>query len=137
MLAEADRIGYVRSFWWTRPIYLTRGYAPVPGVYGETAVGAGLVYALSTAPPAESVCVYVDGLLMQPNGFDYTLVGGTLTFNVAPDKAPYVSWQATVNVATNASDQIQYGSEVYRVLQVYYDPGGGYHKALATRMSAA
>ena len=39
-----------------------------------------------------------------------------------------------------ASDKLQYpamGGEVYRVLQVYHDPGCGYFKAVATRESAA
>ncbi len=137
MLQEADRVGSIRSFWCTQPIYTTRGYAPVPGVHAESPSGSGNVYVLSEAPPAESLCVYVNGLLLKPDGFDYTLVGNLLTLRYAPLAPPYITWQTTVDVATNASDQIQYASEVYRVLQVYFDPGGGYWKALATRLAAA
>ncbi len=136
MLPEADRIGSIRSFWSTQPIYTTRGYAPVPGVHGELLTISGTVYALSAAPPSESLCVYANGLLLQVN-VDYTLSGSTLTFFATPPAPLYVTWQTMVDVATDASDQIQYGSEVYRVLQVYFDPGGGYFKALGTRMSAA
>lgn len=137
MLSEADRISSVRSFWSTRPIYVTRGYAPVPGVHGESPIGSGTVYTLSTAPPMESLCVYVDGLLLQPNGFDYTLVGNIITFRTPPVTAPYTTWQVTVDVATNASDILQYEKEQYRILSVYLDPGSGYWKALGTRRAAA
>ena len=137
MLAEADRIGSVRSFWSTQPIYTTRGYAPVPGVHGEAPQGSGTTYELSAAPPNNSIDVYVNGLLLQPNGFDYTLAGATITFRFAPNSPPYVVWQEAVNVATNASDQIQYENEIYRVMQVYHDFGGGYFKALGTRLAAA
>lgn len=136
MLPEADRVGSVRSFWSTQPVYTTRGYAPVPGTHGEVPAGSGVTYALSAAPPAESVCVYLNGLLLA-EGVDYALKGTALTFTNAPAGKLYVTWQVTVNVATNASDQIQYGEEVYRVLSVYRDPGGGYWKALATRLAAA
>jgi hypothetical protein len=137
MLAEADRIGGVRSFWSTQPIYVTRGYAPVPGVHSEAPQGSGTTYELSVAPPNNSIDLYVNGLLLQPNGFDYTLVGTTIMFRFAPNNPPYVVWQETVNVATNASDQIQYVNDIYRIMQVYYDPGGGYWKALGTRLAAA
>lgn len=137
MLPEADRIGYVRSFWSTQPVYVTRGYAPVPGVHGEQLILGGTTYTLSAAPPEAMALVYVDGLLMQPNGVDYTIVGSVLTLNHAPLSSLFVSWQVTVNMATNASDQVQYDTEIYRVLQVYRDPGGGYWKCLATRLAAA
>lgn len=135
MLPEADRISSVRSFWSTVPIYTTRGYAPVPGVFGEAPSGSGLVYALSAPPPGGLLCVYSGGLLLRA-GFDYTVVGTTLTFNIIPTSL-YVTWSTTVSVATDASDQIQYDTEIYRVLSVYLDPGGGYFKALATRLAAA
>lgn len=136
MLPEADRVGSIRSFWSTQPVYVTRGYAPVPGVHGEQLPVSGTTYTLSSAPPNGSLCVYADGRLLRPT-VDYTLVGVTLTLVVIPSTSLYATWQITVNVATNASDQIQYDTEVYRVLQVYFDPGGGYHKALATRLAAA
>jgi hypothetical protein len=136
MLPEADRIGSIRSFWSTQPIYTTRGYAPVPGVHGEAPVGSGTVYTLSAAPPAESVCVYVGGLLLTA-GSDYVITGNDVVFNVAPLTVPYVTWQITVNTATDASDKIQYEDEIFRVLSVYFDPGGGYFKALGTRLAAS
>lgn len=137
MLPDADRVGEVRSFWCTQPIYVTRGYAPVPGTHGEQLPIAGLVYLLSAAPPDASALVYVGGKLLQPNGIDYTIVGLTLTFNQQPVGSIYVTWQVTVSAATNASDQMQYESDIYRVLQVYRDPGGGYWKCLATRLAAS
>jgi hypothetical protein len=136
MLQEADRIGSIFSFWCTRPVYTTRGYAPVPGVYGETPQGSGAVYTLS-ASPSGAVDVYSAGLLLQPQGVDYTLTGSTLTFNVAPPEPPYVVWQITVNSEASASDILEYDDEQYRILQTYYDPGGGYWKALGTRLAAA
>ncbi len=137
MLAEADRISSVRSFWCTQPIYTTRGYAPVPGVHSEQAQGAGTVYTLSAQPPGGLASVYVSGLLQYPDGVDYTLSGGTITFVSAPASQPFVTWPITVSAATNASDILQYDAEQYRVLQTYHDSGCGYWKALATRMAAA
>lgn len=137
MLPEADRIGSIRSFWSTQAIFLTRGYAPVPGVHGETPSGTGVNYTLSATPPANSASVYAGGLLKQPNGVDYTLAGTVLTFTAMPAGPLYVTWQVEVSVATNASDQIQYGEEVYRIMRVYRDPGSGYWKAYGTRMAAA
>lgn len=138
MLPEADRIGSIRSFWSTQPIYLTRGYAPVPGVNGEvpTEVSA-LVYSISTAPPDDAIDLYSAGLLLRPNGFDYALAGTSITFNALPAQPLYATWQVTVQAATNASDILQYAGEQYRILQRYFDPGGGYFKALGTRMSAS
>ena len=136
MLAEADRVSAVRSFWATQPFYVTRGYAPVPSTQGESPTGNGVSYVLSAAPPGGVADVYASGLLLQPNGVDYTLTGTALTF-VLPQTQVYVTWQTTAMVATNASDKIQYENEVYRVLSVYRDPGSGYWKALGTRMAAA
>lgn len=137
MLPEADRVSEVRSFWNTQPIYTTRGYAAVPGVYGEAPQGGGLSYALSLAPPSGSADVYANGLLLRPNGVDYTLTGTTLTFTTVPTAPLYATWQTTVNVAPSASDQIQYEESVYRVMNVYLDPGSGYWKAVAVGMAAA
>lgn len=136
MLAEADRVGSIRSFWSTQQIFETRGYAPVPGVHGEAPSGSGTIYTLSEAPPAESLCIYVNGLLLRP-GVDYTIAGNVIMFVVAPVSSPYVTWQITVNVQAAASDKIVYEDETFRILQVYYDPGGGYWKALGTRLAAS
>lgn len=134
-LPEADRISAVRSFWSTQAIYETRGYAPAPGTHGEVPSGSGNVYTLSEEPPNGSICVYSDGLLLAPN-LDYTLVGTTLTLLFATNSL-YVTWPITAMVAAAASDQIEYGSEIYRVLRVYRDPGSGYWKAYGTRLAAA
>jgi hypothetical protein len=137
MLTEADRVGSVRSFWSTRPIYVTRGYAPVPSVHGEVPQGTGVDYTITEAPPDSALNLYAGGLLLRPNGIDYVLTGVAIVFNHSPAQPLYATWQVTANVATNASDILQYGEAQYRVLLVYFDPGGGYHKALATRTAAA
>lgn len=137
MLPEADRVSSARSFWSTQPIYVTRGYAPVPGVHGESPIGSGLTRLLSSAPPGGVASVYAGGVLLQPNGFDYTLTGVILTFLTIPTQAVYVTWQVTVDVATDASDIIQYEDTQYRVMNVYRDPGGGYWKAVGTRITAS
>ena len=140
MLPEADRVGSIRAFWCTIPVYLTRGTAPVPSVQGQAAQGSlpGTAFTLTVAPPAGNARVFVNGLLLTPN-VDYTLVGTTLTLNVLARTAPWVQWPVTVNVQQAASDIIEYppGGEKFRVLQRYFDPGGGYWKALGTRMNAA
>lgn len=137
MLPEADRIGSIRSFWAPIPIYTTRGYAPVPGTHGEAPTGSGLVYTLSHLPPNNSVNLYVGGLLLRPNGVDYTLRGDIIWFITAPADAPYVTWQVTARVGADASDILVYETEEYRVLSVYRVPGSGYYKALGTRMAGA
>lgn len=141
MLPEADRVGSIRSFWSTQPLYVTRGYAPVPGVHGEAPVHAsGLLYFLSAEPPADSLCVYSNGLLLATS--KYTVSGTTLTLQSSPTNL-YVTWSITVSVQPSNSDQIQYTdidsevTETYRVLRVYRDPGGGYWKAYGTRLAAA
>jgi hypothetical protein len=133
MIPEADRVGAMRSFWSTCPLYVTRGQAPVPGTHGEVPAGSGTAYTLSSAPPNGAANVYVDGLQVQ----NYTIIGTALTLNDAPVASLYVTWEVTVMVGQSASDILQYGDEQYRVLQVYFDPGGGYHKAIATRMAAS
>lgn len=140
MLPEADRVGSIRAFWSPVPIYLTRGTAPVPSVYGETPTGAvpGTTFALSQQPPTVNVTVYVGGLLMTPN-VDYVLNGAVITLTIPAAVAPWVQWPITARVQQAASDIIEYppGGEQYRVLSRYFDPGCGYFKALGTRMSAA
>jgi hypothetical protein len=140
MLPEADRVGSIRAFWSPIPIYLTRGTAPVPSVYGETPAGGvpGETFTLSQTPPTPNITVYVGGLLMTPN-VDYVLIGTTLTLFAAAVIAPWVQWPVTAQVQQAASDIIQYppNGERFRVLQRYFDPGCGYWKALGTRMNAA
>ena len=140
MLPEADRVGSIRAFWCTVPVYLTRGTAPVPSVHGERAGGTvpGTVFTLSQVTPEDTAKVFVGGLLLRPV-VDYVLVGTALTLTVSAHVAPWVQWPVTVNVAQDASDIIAYppGGELFRVLSRYYDPGGGYWKALGTRMNAA
>ncbi len=136
MLAEADRVGAVRSFWSTQPIYETRGRAPLPGTHGEAPQGDGTAYQLSSPPPSGSANVYAAGRLLVPN-VDYVISGATLTFNAMPAQPLYCTWDVTVFVGQSKSDVIQYGDEAYRILSVYCDPGGGYWKALGTRMQAS
>jgi hypothetical protein len=140
MLPEADRVGSIRAFWSPRPIYVTRGTAPVPSVYGETPAGGlpGVLFTLSQIPPTSNVSVYVGGLLLKP-GADYILSGVSLTLTTPAATAPWVQWPVTARVQQTASDIIEYppGREQYRVMQVYRDPGSGYYKALANRMNAA
>jgi hypothetical protein len=140
MIPEADRVGAMRSFWSVVPVYVTRGYAPVPGIYGEAPVGVvpGTVYALSQTPPGGVASVYVNGLLQVP-GVDYSLVGQTITFAAATPSGAvlWVKWPITANVASSASDIIQFEGQQYRILRVYRDPGGGYWKAIGTRLAAA
>lgn len=136
MLPQGDQISSVRSFWSLQPLYETRGYAPVPSVHGEVPQGSSTSYTLSAPPPNEIAAVYVGGALLRQNT-DYTISGSTITFTTAPTEPPYATWNITANVATNASDILQYEDQQYRILQVYFDPGGGYYKALGTRMAAA
>lgn len=138
MVPEADRVSYIRSFWCRQPLYLTRGYAPIPGVQAATVTGSGFVYTITNGLPPDGIAmVYVNGLFQTPS-IDYTLVDGVLTFLVnAPSTPPYITWQVTVNVATNNSDIIQFESYQYRLTETYYDPSSGYHKALGVRMQAA
>jgi hypothetical protein len=136
MLPEADRVEGVRSFWWTQPLYLTRGTAPVPSTHGEVPLAVtSTAYMLSAVPPQDTAVVYSAGLMLIP-GIDYVLNGSTLTFTVAPT-LPYITWPFTALIGQSASDILQYQTEQYRVISVYKDPGGGYFKALARRMDAA
>lgn len=138
MLPEADRIGSIRSFWYTQPIYITRGYAPVPSTQGEAPQeSSASTYTLSVAPPNGVILLYSNGLQLQPY-IDYTVSGNVITFLFPPPTLPlYATWQVTANVATDASDILVYGGFQYRVLSTYRDDGSGYWKALAHRMAAA
>lgn len=140
MLPEADRVGAIRSFWATVPIYVTRGTAAVPSTHGEVPSGTipGTAYALSAAPPGESGVFYVNGVQQTP-GVDYTLAGAAITTLVpTPALAKlYFTWPITAQVGAAASDIIQYGAEQYRVISVFRVPGSGYWKALGSRLNAA
>jgi hypothetical protein len=138
MLPEADRVGAIRSFWSTIPVYVTRGYAPAPVTHGEVAAGAvpGTVYTLSAAPPNGMCNVVVSGLLLPPSA--YVVAGTTLTLQASTTiTAPWVTWPATADVQQAAADKIGFEGFTYRVLSVYYDPSTGYWKALGTREEAA
>jgi hypothetical protein len=136
MLAEADRIGGARSFWSTQQIFTTRGAAPVPGVQGETPEGSGQAYTLSAPPPGGTANVYAGGQQLSP-GVDYILSGTALTFLTPPASPLYVTWQVTVMAGQSASDILVYEGYQYRVMRVYFDPGGGFWKAVGTRMQSA
>lgn len=136
MLPEADRIGGARSFWSPQPIYTTRGAAPVPGVQGEVPVGSGTTFTLSSAPPSAAANIYDgNGLLVNPDA--YVISGVALTFFSAPALPLYATWEITVDVGQSASDILVYEGFQHRVMKVYRDPGGGYWKAVATRMQSA
>ena len=138
MLPEGDRIGAVRSFHATQPIYTTRGYAPAPSVHGEIPQGSGTVFVLSSAPPADAGQLTINGLLQTPD-VDYWVTNSVLTLSVAAtaNAVLWFQWPVTAYDQPVASDIITYGGESYRVLSVYHDPGCGYWKSLATRMNAA
>lgn len=140
MLPEADRIGSIRAFYWTQPIYLTRGTAPVPSVHIEVPVGAipGTVYTLSQEPPGGVITLYLNGKLLVANA-EYTVSGVTITLATAAQAGDrlWAQWCVTALAASDASDIIVHTGQQYRVLQVYRTSGSGYWKALATRMSAA
>lgn len=140
MLPEADRAGSIRSFHATRPIYLTRGYAPVPSTHGEVPQGAvpGTTYSLSEAPPMQSGSLLLNGSLLVPNA-DYVVQGNVITLLNATEANDqlYFTWPVTANVQAGASDIIAYEGVEFRILQVYRDPGGGYWKGIGSRLNAA
>lgn len=137
MLPEADRISSVRSFWSTVPILVTRGYQPIPSTHQEVVGGSGQVFTISTTPPGGFINLYIAGKLMVA-GVDYELRGTTIIL-VAPvtDAVLVVQWPITANIQPAASDILLFQGQQYRVMAVYYDPGGGYWKALGTRLAAA
>lgn len=138
MLPEADRVGSMRSFWCTQQIYVTRGTAQVPSTHGETPTGGGTSLSLSTPPPGGEVSLWKNGKLLSPFT-DYALSGAAVTLSVAaqPGDVFYATWPITAATQAANSDILVYGTEQYRVLQVYHDFGCGYWKAVATRMNAA
>lgn len=140
MLPEGDRLGSVRSFWATQPIYLTRSSGLAPSLHGEVPAGAapGTVYTLSGPPPGGAVSFYRNGLLLLPQQ-DYVLLGSqlTLAYSTGADDELWVQWPITAMVESALSDVLVYENTQFRVMQVYRVPGSGYWKALATRMNAS
>lgn len=137
MLPEADRVSSVRSFWSTIPILVTRGYQPIPSTHQEVVGGSGQVFTISTLPPDDAIALYIAGKLLAA-GIDYVLRGTTITLTApVTDASLVVQWPITANIQPAASDILYFQGQQYRVLQVYYDPGGGYWKALGTRLAAA
>jgi hypothetical protein len=140
MLPEADRVGSLRSFWSTVPIYVTRGYVYVPSTYGEVPQGTipGTEYTLAEAPPGDAGSLYIDGDLQIPDA-QYTLVDSviTLTTPTTVGASLWFTYPTTVDVGASASDILNYDGEQYRVLQVYRVSGSGYWKAIGSRMAAA
>lgn len=139
MLPEGDRVGAIMAFWWTQPILLTTGKAPVPSTHGEVPAGdvPGSVYTLSSAPVDGGINLFRNGLL-QRVPYDYTIDGATITLArpTVTGEQLYVTWPVTLMVGTNAADVLVYNGEKYRVLDVKNYPGSGYWKALGTRISA-
>jgi hypothetical protein len=139
MLPEADRVSGIMAFWWTQPIYGTRGAAPLPSTHGEVPAGAipGTNYTLSAAPPGEGVTLFKNGVALSL-GSDYAISGNAITLTVATESGDklYVTWPVEAFVGQNAADILVYEGEQYRVLAVKHYPGSGFFKALGTRMSA-
>lgn len=138
MLPEADRVGSMRSFWTTIPVYTTRASVPLLGDVVQQLVGTlpGTVFTLGTLYSSGSL--YINGLLQRP-GLDYTLVGNTITLNAPAQTGDllYFSSPLSANVGVAASDIIMFESEQYRILSIYRVPGSGYWKAIGTRLAAA
>jgi hypothetical protein len=139
MLPAADVIHGIMAFWATQPIYTTRGKAPEPGTHGEVPQGAmpGAIFTLTVAPPGEDVAVYRNGIFQSPLS-DYEISGNLITFNVIvnPGDKLFATWPVRADVGSDFADVLVYKSEQYRVLNVRHYPGSGYHKALASRLSA-
>jgi hypothetical protein len=137
MIPEGDRVGEMKSFWSTIPIFITRGNSPVPSTHGEVPQGGGVTYVLSFAPLGGQITLTLNGVGLTP-GIDYVLNDAVITMLIATDGgALYASWPVTAWVQPSNSDILEYDGEQYRVLQRYHDDGGGYWKAIATRLRAA
>ena len=140
MLPEGDRVGQVMSFWATLPLYTTRGKLPSPTLHAETPKGTvpGTLFTLSQAPPGQ-IALYLNGEFLTPDGVDYAQSGMSVVMNSAVNLADKLlaQWPVISNTDPAAADILVYGGEKYRLLDVKHDPGCGYWKALATRMSAS
>jgi hypothetical protein len=158
MLPEADRVSGVLAFWSLVPIYQTRDLAEAGAIQSVVIQGdGGTVYYLPTAPPQGSAAPLLPGvgtgflfdcqgvlfrnsLFMIP-GVDYTISGNVITMALplTPDdiltyQYPYFS-NTGASTGPAASDILIYASLQYRIMSTRYYPGGGYWKALGTRMS--
>lgn len=135
MLPEADRVGSIRAFYSTDPIYVTRGTQNVPAAHNEQPEGniPGTNYILSVIPPAGALLLTKNQKMLF-QGLDYSLIGQTIVLTVPTVTGDVLdaSWVATAQ-QSGLSDQIQYRNETFRVLQVYRTQGSGYFKAIATR----
>ena len=140
MYPEADRVGGIMNFWWTQPIYSTRGAASVPSTAIEVPTVSGSTLILNAIPPADSMVLYRNGSALSP-GFDYSINGQVISLFIPPqptDKFCAV-WPIEVQTGQSAADKIVYpnpGGETYRVLAVRHYPGSGFWRAAGTRESA-
>lgn len=139
---QADIVGGVMAFWWTQPLYVTRGAIPSPansqGVTPQGVIPGGTVFTLDPAPPPGlGGKLFKNGLFQIP-GIAYQLSSDGTTITLGAPAAPgddlYFTWPSE-NSGTGASDILVYANEQYRVLSVKHYPGSGYWKALGTRMS--
>lgn len=136
MLPEADRIGSIRAFWTTIPIYVTSATRQVAQTFYLDPTGA--------IPGTQYTVVSTLGVLYKNRkalrlNIDYTQAGDVITLaqpTVAGDTLVYVYTEQT-EAGTGVSDVIQYLGHQYRILSVFRIEGSGYWKALGTRMEAA
>lgn len=139
MFPEADRIGGVMAFWWTQPIFTTRGAAPVPSTHAEVPQGTtpGTVFTISSAPPAGKLDLFKNGSLLAV-GTDYELSGTTITMavEIISTDTLCVTWPMTAWIGQAAADILVYQGLRYRILSVRHYPGSGFFKAYGTRESA-
>ena len=140
MLPEGDRVSQVMSFWATVPLYTTRGKLPSPTLHTETPKGVvpGALFTLSQAPPGQ-LALYLNGKFLVPGGVDYGQLGPNIVTNMVinPTDKLLAQWPVVENKAPAAADILVYEGVQYRLLDVKHYTGGGYWKALATRMAAS
>ena len=139
MLPEADRVGSIRAFYSTIPLFVTRGTQPIPVIVPAVISGTfpGTVFTLNEVPPGGALQLVKNGLTLVPD-IDYSLSGNILTTfqPVASATELWGNWIGTGEQA-GLSDQIQYRNEVFRLIQVYRTQGSGYWKGIASRESPA
>jgi hypothetical protein len=160
MLPEADRVSGVLAFWSLIPIYQTRDAIEAGTIQTVTMQGdGGTVYYLPKVPGSQSITpsvrlpgvgtgflfdcqgvLFRNSMFMTP-GVDYTITGNVITMMLplTPDdiltyQYPYFS-STGQSSGPAASDILIYASLQYRVMSTRYYPGGGYWKALGTRLS--
>lgn len=135
MLPEADRVGSIRAFYSTIPLYVTRGTQQVPYVIPAVIDGSfpGTSFTLNAAPPGGTLQLVKNGLTLIPD-VDYSLDVTNLTM-YQPVLATDGFWGSWIGEGNQAglSDQIQYRNEIYRLVQVYRTQGSGFWKGIANR----